>query len=128
MNVEAVRGARNAAVGWSQWAYWCSLACSLLAVSYIPAGSIRTFVIITPVLTAGLCVAATFWLYEACDEYQRVRLLRAVARTAALVAAATLVWFFFELAGYPKLSMLWVNLAGWSLFNLQVLFLTRRER
>jgi hypothetical protein len=57
-----------------------------------------------------------------------VRLLRAVARTAALVAAATLVWFFFELAGYPKLSMLWVNLAGWSLFNLQVLFLTRRER
>ena len=37
------------------------------------------------------------------------------------MAAGTLIWFFFELAGYPKLSMLWVNIAGWSIFNLQML-------
>jgi hypothetical protein len=64
---------------------------------------------------------ASFWLYEACDEFQRTRILRAITRTAIVMAAGTLVWFFFELAGYPKLSMLWVNIAGWSIFNLQML-------
>jgi hypothetical protein len=108
-------------VGYSQLAYWSSLACAVLALAYIPAGSVRNFVIVSPALTAALCVAASFWLYEACDEFQRVRILRAITRTAILIAAGTLIWFFFELAGYPKLSMLWVNIAGWSIFNLQML-------
>jgi hypothetical protein len=108
-------------VGYSQWAYWCSLVGAVMATLYIPAGSLRTFVVVTPALTAALCVAASFWLYEACDEFQRVRILRAITRTAVFVAAGTLVWFMFELAGYPRLSMLWVNIAGWSVFNLQML-------
>lgn len=115
-------------VGWTQWAYWCSLAGAVLAAAYIPAGSIRTFVTITPALTAALCVAASYWLYEACDEFHRVKILRAVTRTAILVAAGTLTWFFFELAGYPKLSMMWVNLAGWSVFNLQILLVAFSSR
>jgi hypothetical protein len=115
-------------VGWTQWAYWCSLGCAVLAVVYIPAGSIRTFVTVTPALTAALCVAASYWLYEACDEFQRVRILRAVTRTAILVSAGTLVWFFFELAGFPKLSMLWINLVGWSVFNLQILLVAFSSR
>jgi hypothetical protein len=115
-------------VGWTQWAYWCSLVGAVLAVVYIPAGSIRTFVTITPALTAALCVAASYWLYEACDEFQRVRILRAVTRTAIFIAAGTLVWFFFELAGYPKISMLWINLAGWSVFNLQILLVVFSSR
>ena len=117
-----------ATVGWTQWAYWCSLVGAVLAVAYIPAGSIRTFVMVTPALTAALCVAASYWLYEACDEFQRVRILRAVTRTAIFVAAGTLVWFFFELAGYPKLSMLWINLVGWSVFNLQLLLVAFSSR
>ena len=115
------------AVGYSQWAYWCSLAGALLSLRYLPAGGGRTLVIATPALTAALCVAVTYWLYEACDEYQRARMLRAVSRTAVIVAAGTLAWFIFELFGAQRISMLWVNLAGWSVFNLQVLFVRLRK-
>ena len=57
-----------------------------------------------------------------------MRILRAITRTAIVMAAGTLVWFFFELAGYPKLSMLWVNIAGWSIFNLQMLMVIFSSR
>jgi hypothetical protein len=115
-------------VGWTQWAYWCSLAMAVLAIAYIPAGSVRNFVVITPALTAALCIAASFWLYDACDEYLRHRILRAVTRTAILITAGTLAWFFFELNGFPRISMLWVNLVAWSVFNAQMLFVVFRSR
>ena len=114
-------------VGYSQLAFWSSIAGALMAVFYVPPGSLRTFVITTPTLTVALCVAATFWLYEACDEFQRARILRAAARTAALMSAVTLLWFFLELLGFQKLSMLWVNIVGWGLFNAQVLYVVLRQ-
>jgi len=119
----AVRG-----VAYSQWAYWCSLAVSLLSTRYIPPGSVRNAVMLTPVLTAALCVCVAFWLYEACDEYLRLRILRGVAYTAIALAAATLGYFILELYGFPRLSMLWINLFGWSVFNLQMLLVIFRSR
>lgn len=116
------------AVGFSQWAYWCSLAGALLSITFIPPGIARNLVILAPALTAALCVAASFWLYEACDEFLRHNILRAVTRTAVIVAAGTLAWFIAELMGFPHLSMLWVNIVGWSAFNLQILFLVFRSR
>jgi hypothetical protein len=82
----------------------------------------------TPILTALFCVAVAYWLYEACDEYIRFRLLRCVAVTAVIIAFCTIGYFFMELLGFPRLSMLWVNLLGWSVFNLQVLFVIFRSR
>ncbi len=128
MKTETLPGLAVRAVGYSQWAYWCTLGGAVLAMAYLPAGNARNFVVVTPTLTAALCVAASFWLYEACDEFQRVRILRAITRTAIVMAAGTLIWFFFELAGYPKLSMLWVNIAGWSIFNLQMLMVIFSSR
>jgi hypothetical protein len=90
----------------SQYAYWCSLAISVLSIRYIPPGSIRTAVMLTPVLTALYCVSMAYWLYRACDEYIRLRLLRCAAATAIVVAFCTLAYFFLELLGYPRLSML----------------------
>ncbi len=116
------------AVGYSQWAYWCSLAGALLSVHFLPPGGGRLIVIAATALTAALCVAASYWLYEACDEYLRVRLLRAVTRTAVIVAAGTLIGFILELYGAGRFSLLWVNLAGWSVFNLQVLFVILRSQ
>jgi hypothetical protein len=112
----------------SQWAYWCSLAAAVLSLSYLPPGSIRIAVMLTPVLTAVLCVATTWWCYEACDEYLRARIQRGVTATSIVVAGATLSYFILELFGFPRLSMLWVNLFGWSVFNLQMLFVIYRSR
>ena len=128
MSPESLPRSALRAVGYTQWAYWCSLAGALLSVNYIPPGSVRDIVIVTPALTAALCIATSFWVYEACDEYLKHNILRTVARTAIIVAAGTLVWFFLELAGVPRLSMLWINLAGWSVFNLQMLFAIFRSR
>ena len=119
----AVRGILS-----SQWAYWCSLVIAALSVSYIPPGSIRTAVMLTPVLTALLCVSIAYWLYKDCDEYIRLRLLRCIAITGVIVAFCTLAYFFLELLGLPRLSMLWVNLLAWSVFNAQVLFVILRSR
>jgi hypothetical protein len=110
------------AIAYSQWAYWCSLACAALSVLYIPAGSARTFVILMPIMAAVLCVAVTSWLYAACDEYLRTRLLRCVTITALIVALGSLGYFCLELLGFPRQSMIWVSILGWSAFNLQVLF------
>lgn len=115
-------------VAYSQWAYWCSLVIAALSVTYIPPGSIRTVVILTPALTALLCVLVACWLYQASDEYIRVRLLRCVAITAVIVAFCTLGYFSLELFGFPRLSMLWVNVLGWSIFNLQILFVIFRSQ
>ena len=112
----------------SQWAYWCSLAVAALSVTYIPPGTIRTAVMLAPILTALFCESVVYWLYEACDEYIRSRLLRCVAVTAVIVAFCTLGYFFMELLGFPRLSMLWVNLLGWSAFNLQELFVVFRSQ
>jgi hypothetical protein len=111
-----------------QWAYWCSLACAVLSVRYVPLGTIRTAVMLVPALTAALCVAVSYWLYEACDEYVRGQILKGIVWTAIIVAAATLGYFVLELTGLPKVSMLWVNLLGWSVFNLQMLFVILRSR
>jgi hypothetical protein len=119
----AVRG-----VAASQWAYWCSLAMAALAIRFIPEGTLRNLVIAMPLLTAALCVSLAYWLYESCDEYLRIAVLRCVVRTAVIVAAFTLAYYIAELAGAPKLSLLWVNLLGWSVFNAQFLFVILRSR
>jgi hypothetical protein len=112
----------------SQWTYWCSLAVAAMSVHYIPPGSIRSAVMLVPVLAAILSVAVAYWLYEACDEFIRIQLLKAVAGTAIIMAACTLAYFFLELTGLPRVSMLWVNLVGWSAFNLQMILVIRRSR
>jgi hypothetical protein len=115
-------------IAYSQWAYWSSIVIAALSVVYIPPGSVRTAVLLSPILTAALCLSVAYWLYRASDEYIRVKLLLCVAVTAIVVASCTLGYFFLELAGLPRVSMLWINLLGWSIFNLQVLFVMFRSR
>jgi len=37
-------------------------------------------------------------------------------------------YFVLELFGFPRLSMVWINLLGWSIFNLQMLYVIFRSR
>jgi hypothetical protein len=115
-------------VAYSQWAYWCSIVMATLSVVYIPPGSVRNAVLLSPILTAALCLFVAYWLYQASDEYIRVRLLLCVVVTAIIVASCSLGYFFLELVGFPRVSMLWINLIGWSVFNLQVLYVVYRSR
>jgi hypothetical protein len=111
-----------------QWAYWCTLFLSAYSYRDLPAGSIRTACILTPVLPALLVVSITYWIYDACDEFIRLRILKCVVITAIAVASCTLGYFFLELFGFPRLSMLAVNLFGWSVFNLLLFYVIIRSR
>ncbi len=94
----------------------------------MPAGTIRNLLIVTPVLPALLIVGASYWVFQACDEYIQLRLFKCVVITMAVVATCTLGYFFLEMAGFPRLSALWINLLGWSVFNLQMLYVISRSR
>jgi hypothetical protein len=97
-------------------------------LDFVPQGSTRTALILTPILPALLIVAVTYWVYQACDEYIRSRILKCIAITAVIVAFCTSSYFVLELFGFPRLSMLWINLLGWSIFNLQMLYVILRSR
>jgi hypothetical protein len=113
---------------YGQWAYWCTLAMAAYSYHYLPDGSIRSIVIVTPVLPALLILAVGYWIYAACDEFIRLRILKCVVITAIAVASGTLGYFILELFGFPRLSMLAVNLFGWSVFNLLMLYVLVRSR
>jgi hypothetical protein len=111
-----------------QWTYWGTLGMAAWSYAYMPRGSTRTALILTPILPALLIVAVAYWVYQACDEYVRSRILKCIAMTAVIVAFCTLSCFILELFGFPRLSMLWINLLGWSVFNLQMLCVILRSR
>jgi hypothetical protein len=116
------------AIFWSQWAYWCALGMAVWACFVLPGGSVRTALILTPVMPGLLIFAVCYWLYQSCDEYIRLRILQAATLTACAVALLCLVYFLLELAGLPKLSMMWVHVVGWSVFNAQMLWLILQAR
>ena len=111
-----------------QWAYWTTLGAAAWAWRYIPAGVVRSSLVLIPVLLALLIAANTFWIYDACDEFIRLRILKCVVITAIVVTSCTLGYFFMELGGFPRLSMLTVNLFGWSVFNLLMLHVIFRSQ
>jgi len=120
---QAVKG-----IFWGQWTYWCTLVLAVWSYRYSPPGSIRTVLVLTPVLPALLIVAVAYWVYEDVDEYIRLRILRSAALTAVIVAFGTLTCFILELFGRPPVSALWVNLVGWSVFNVQMVYVLFRSR
>jgi hypothetical protein len=113
---------------WCQWAYWCTLAIATWSYTRIPQGITRTTLILTPILPAILVAAIAYWMYQACDEYIRTRILKCVSFTALAVAFGTLTYFVLELLGFPRLSMIAVNLFGWSVFNLLMIYVIIRSR
>lgn len=119
----AIRG-----VVYGQWTYWGTLGTAIWSYAYMPPGSTRTALILTPILPALLIVAVAYWVYRACDEYVQSRILKCIAITGVIIAFCTLGYFFMELFGLPRLSMLWINLLGWGVFNLQMLYVIFRSR
>ena len=116
------------AIIWSQWAYWSTLVVAVYAYIAMPHGSIRAVLILAPILPGLLIFAVTYWLYKACDEYIRFKTLQAGPITAVIVAILALIYFFLELLGFPRLSMMWIQIVGWSVFDGQMLWLMLRSR
>jgi hypothetical protein len=104
-----------------QWAYWVAFAMSLWALSHLGPGGVRNLLILTPVLPGLLIIAWTSWVYRACDEFIRARILSAAAITAAVVAVGSLIYSYLELTGFPCISMAWTSNIGWAVFGVLML-------
>lgn len=113
---------------WGLWAYLCTLGVAGLALAFLPRGDTRTVLILLPLLAALLMIGTTYFVYRASDEYLRQKILRSIATTAVVLAFATLGYFCLELMGYPRQSMIVVNLAGWAVFSVQLLIVLYRAR
>ena len=111
-----------------QWAYWTTLAAAAWGWRYMPAGTMRGSLAMIPILLALLIADNAYRIYDACDEFIRLRILKCVVITAIVVVAGTIGYFFLELCGFPRLSMLVVNLFGCSVFNLSMLYVIIRSR
>ena len=74
----------------------------------------RTLVLLSPMIGFGLMIWAIARHLARIDEYQRRRLLEAIALGAAITAGLTFTYGFLESAGYPRLSMftVWCVLCG----------------
>jgi small-conductance mechanosensitive channel len=114
------RRAAVAAIFWSQFAYWCSVAIAVWAATHLPRGSIRFVLIVTPVIPAVLIFAVTYWLYRACDEYIQKRILQAAAITATGMLLLVTAYYYLQLAGLPPLNLAWISNFGWALFFVQM--------
>ena len=110
------------------WTYLCTLGMAAVAPRYLAPGGMRDLVILLPMLTLLLMVSIIYWVYRANDEYIQRRILKCAAATGIIVAFSTLGYFCLERLGYPQLSMIVVNLYGWSVFTMLVLWVLYRRR
>lgn len=112
----------------SLWGYLCTLVVAEVAPHYLAAGRTREFVLLLPLFTLLVVVCITYWVYRASDEYIRHRILKCAAITGVILAFSTLGYFCLERLGYPQLSMIVVNLYGWSVFTILMLWVLYRAR
>lgn len=112
----------------SLWTYLCTLIMAAMAPHYLATGGTREFLLLLPMLTLLLVVCVTYWVYRASDEYIRHRILKCAALTGVILAFSTLGYFCLERLGYPQLSMIVVNLYGWSVFTILMLWVLYRAR
>ena len=101
--------------------YLAALATAIWALTSVPAGPLRTSVVLAPILPGLALIGLTVRAYGRCDEYIRLRLLRAAAIAAIAVAALSLVYFYMELVGFPHLSTAWISNVVWAVFVAQML-------
>jgi hypothetical protein len=109
--------------------YLCTLVLAATVAWFFPLGSLRVLVVgLVPLLTLVLNVFITCSVYRASDEYIRLRILKCAAFTGVILMFGTLGYFCLEQFGYPRLSMIVVNVVGWSFFNLLLIGVRFRAR
>ena len=101
--------------------YLAALAAATWAPGSMRVGPLRTAIILVPILPGLALIGLTVRAFGRCDEYIRLRILRAAALAAIVVAALSLVYFYMELLGFPHLSTAWISNVVWAVFVVQMI-------
>lgn len=84
-------------------------------------GTLRTVLLVLPMLGFALMIRAIVRHVARIDEYQRLRMLESLGIAFAITGALTFSYGFLETAGFPRLSMftVWVVMGvSWGAVNL----------
>jgi hypothetical protein len=117
---------RQVLIGWirifglAMLVYLAALATAIWASSSVAAGPLRTALILAPILPGLALIGLTVRSYRLCDEYIRLRTLRAAAIAVLMVAVFSLIYSFLELLGLPRLSAAWFSNIVWLVFVAQM--------
>lgn len=68
----------------------------------------RYLLVLLPVLPVGVGIRALLRFVERMDELQQRIQLAGIAFAAGMVAMLTFAYGFLELAGFPRISLIWV--------------------
>jgi hypothetical protein len=118
---------RQVLIGWMRQfgltmaVYVAALAIATWASASEASGPLRTALILAPILPGLALIGLTVRSYRLCDEFIRLRTLQAAALAALVVAVFSLVYFFLELLGLPRLSTAWFSNIVWAVFVAQML-------
>ncbi|WP_323141630.1 hypothetical protein [Massilia phyllosphaerae] len=84
-------------------------------------GTLRTVLLLLPMLGFALAIRAIVRHVARIDEYQRLRMLESIGIAFAVTGALTFSYGFLETAGFPKVSMfaVWIVMCtSWVAVNL----------
>jgi hypothetical protein len=109
------------------WAYLCTLFMAAMAPAILTRDTLK-LVLSVPPLMLLLLVCVIYWVYRASDEYIRHRILKCAALTGLILAFSTLGYYCLERLGYPHLSMIVINLYGWTIFTALMLWVLYRAQ
>jgi hypothetical protein len=109
------------------WAYLCTLFMAAMAPAILTRDTLK-LVLSVPPLMLLLLVCVIYWVYRASDEYIRHRILKCAALTGLILAFSTLGYYCLERLGYPHLSMIVINLYGWTIFTALMLWVLYRAK
>ena len=113
----------------SIWTYLCGLWVAVQAPLVLAPGGTREVVVMAlPLLTLLLVVGIIYFMYRASDEYIRQRILKSATLTAVILAFSTTAYFGLERLGFPQLSAIVVNLYGWAVLSILLLWVLCRAR
>lgn len=111
--------------GFTVVVYLVAYAGAMWAWQTMPRGGLQTLIVLLPIVPGLLLIGNSVRCYRRSDEFIRLRILQAVAVTAAVTAVWTLIYAYLELLGLPHLSVGFVHTVGWPVFVVQMVRLIR---
>jgi hypothetical protein len=111
--------------GWLFLLYIVAYVAAMWALASLPAGAMKSFLVLSPVLPGLAMIWNTVLAYRRSDEFVRHEILYAAALAALVTAVWTLVYAYLEPLGFPHLNPGFVHTFGWPVFIWRMIRLMR---
>ena len=85
--------------------YLAAVVGRVYAVRYVGDPTLKTLIVLSPIVPVFLAAFAVLRFYRGIDEYHRLQILESLAIAAGAAGVITISWSFLEDVGFPHLSI-----------------------